>query len=217
MFKAGLMRVLLAGAAMGAAPAQAVLSVHYDGQVLLHYQTSTGQVEPGAMNGNFAYRASFYYDDFGDLLATTLSVAGVVREHFDYCPSLGLYCPPLVVTPTSIGSGAGTTPEDYAFVGVYSPGQFGGTALFGAGSRTYVLVPGDDSQANLSWALFDNASGYAWNSGSGTVDQITAGVPEPASWALMIAGFGLTGTMMRRLNARRPVDQPPPSAVAPTR
>ena len=24
------------------------------------------------------------------------------------------------------------------------------------------------------------------------------GVPEPASWALMIAGFGLTGAMLRR-------------------
>jgi hypothetical protein len=27
-------------------------------------------------------------------------------------------------------------------------------------------------------------------------------VPEPASWAMMLAGFGLTGAMMRR---RRPV------------
>lgn len=27
---------------------------------------------------------------------------------------------------------------------------------------------------------------------------ITAGVPEPASWALMISGFGMTGAMLRR-------------------
>lgn len=29
-------------------------------------------------------------------------------------------------------------------------------------------------------------------------DSLTAGVPEPASWALMIAGFGLVGGAMRR-------------------
>jgi choice-of-anchor C domain-containing protein len=34
------------------------------------------------------------------------------------------------------------------------------------------------------------------------VSIVEAGVPEPASWAMMLAGFGLTGAMMRR---RRPV------------
>lgn len=31
-----------------------------------------------------------------------------------------------------------------------------------------------------------------------TVSFATAGVPEPASWALMLVGFGAAGTMMRR-------------------
>ncbi|QMW24505.1 PEPxxWA-CTERM sorting domain-containing protein [Sandaracinobacteroides saxicola] len=32
--------------------------------------------------------------------------------------------------------------------------------------------------------------------------DITAGVPEPATWALFIAGFGLTGVALRRRPAR---------------
>lgn len=35
-------------------------------------------------------------------------------------------------------------------------------------------------------------------SGSGTFNISGAGVPEPASWALMIIGFGATGSMLRR-------------------
>ncbi|OYW83985.1 MAG: hypothetical protein B7Z20_11720 [Sphingobium sp. 32-64-5] len=42
-------------------------------------------------------------------------------------------------------------------------------------------------------AYFDNVSLGA----SGSV----GGVPEPASWALLIAGFGLTGAAMRRRRA----------------
>jgi hypothetical protein len=38
--------------------------------------------------------------------------------------------------------------------------------------------------------LFNNADGLALIAGTG--------VPEPASWAMLIAGFGLTGAVMRR-------------------
>lgn len=39
-----------------------------------------------------------------------------------------------------------------------------------------------------------------WNSGLSEVQFAGAAVPEPANWALMIAGFGLAGTAMRRRN-----------------
>lgn len=46
-----------------------------------------------------------------------------------------------------------------------------------------------------------------WTEGGGSISRVefsyelgrlTAGVPEPASWAMLIAGFGLTGAAMRR-------------------
>ncbi|HEX7944135.1 MAG TPA: PEPxxWA-CTERM sorting domain-containing protein [Phenylobacterium sp.] len=36
------------------------------------------------------------------------------------------------------------------------------------------------------------------NSGSVAADILTALVPEPATWAMMIGGFGMAGTMLRR-------------------
>ncbi|WP_226895944.1 PEPxxWA-CTERM sorting domain-containing protein [Polymorphobacter sp. PAMC 29334] len=44
--------------------------------------------------------------------------------------------------------------------------------------------------------LYDNTYQHGL-SGSATLVSIAAAVPEPASWALMIAGFGLVGGAMR--------------------
>lgn len=46
-----------------------------------------------------------------------------------------------------------------------------------------------------------NPAGNYFNDSTGVNFTVTA-VPEPAAWAMMIAGFGLTGAMLRR---RRPV------------
>lgn len=41
-----------------------------------------------------------------------------------------------------------------------------------------------------------------WNSGLSEVQFAGAAVPEPASWALMIGGFGLAGAALRRRSAK---------------
>jgi hypothetical protein len=66
--------------------------------------------------------------------------------------------------------------------------------------------------------LGTNFSGPAWNSGTLTLfywdsnnfdntgsvlASVAAVVPEPASWSLMIGGFGLAGAMLRRRRAAR--------------
>jgi hypothetical protein len=39
---------------------------------------------------------------------------------------------------------------------------------------------------------------FAWNSGSGSISRVTTAVPDPASWLLMLGGFGIIGTLLRR-------------------
>jgi hypothetical protein len=71
---------------------------------------------------------------------------------------------------------------------------------------------GFDGTANpaLAQAYLNSGTGYAWTTSTlprigvrllGTVASPPA-VPEPASWALLIAGFGLAGVAMRRQAAR---------------
>jgi hypothetical protein len=212
-------------ALLTAAPASALLEVRYDGTALIHFNTSTGQGHPGAVNGVHGFQATFYYDDLGNQLAATLRVDDIVRSHFDFCPGGGFgYCPPLSLGPTFIGSATGTTPEAYITTYVGSPGGFGGMPLPGALPRHYTLLPADDSFAWLSWSLFDNASGFAWNDGTGSIESITLAVPEPADWMLMLAGFALTGSLLRfqrRPQPARPVNAPArhrtPAVAAPAR
>jgi hypothetical protein len=83
-----------------------------------------------------------------------------------------------------------TTPADQDFVGV-----FGANYSAGIG--------------NFSAYVFDHACGTHYCTGGGGESAINyafrvsnnvgvAGVPEPSSWALLIAGFGLVGLVGRR-------------------
>ena len=45
---------------------------------------------------------------------------------------------------------------------------------------------------------FDLPDGVSFTSGSGALLSASSAVPEPASWAMMILGFGLIGSSMRR-------------------
>lgn len=70
--------------------------------------------------------------------------------------------------------------------------------FIGAGSSPFSYLP-------LSFR-YSTGAGQAW-SGDFQIDVINAAVPEPATWALMIAGFGLIGASLRtrrRAGARRP-------------
>ncbi len=50
---------------------------------------------------------------------------------------------------------------------------------------------GDTSAYVADWAVGAQYTNYAFKVGA-------AGVPEPAAWAMMLAGFGLVGSAMRR-------------------
>lgn len=62
---------------------------------------------------------------------------------------------------------------------------------------SYVLAPGD-------YTITGIVSTSPYSAGNGfirVIDQVDGAVPEPATWAMMIAGFGLVGTVARRRKA----------------
>jgi hypothetical protein len=81
-----------------------------------------------------------------------------------------------------------------------------GTLPFSSVDLSVMLSPGE---YNLQlWGLSSHQGFYTNYSADSTLDvnwaitsMPTNTVPEPASWAMLIAGFGLTGAAMRRRNA----------------
>ncbi|KPF71739.1 hypothetical protein IP88_10475 [alpha proteobacterium AAP81b] len=63
-----------------------------------------------------------------------------------------------------------------------------------------VFLFSDDSWGGDGFTLTGTIrmSGAGGGSGNGALFKVGSYVPEPASWALLIAGFGLTGAAMRR-------------------
>ncbi|MFS0736572.1 PEPxxWA-CTERM sorting domain-containing protein [Sphingomonas sp. 1P06PA] len=78
-------------------------------------------------------------------------------------------------------------------------GQFDIQTLTASGIAQIDIVGGFNNPPNGSVRLFgiDNLTF--------TLDAVTPAVPEPASWALMIAGFGMTGASLRRRKIRTSV------------
>ncbi|HWY61792.1 MAG TPA: PEPxxWA-CTERM sorting domain-containing protein [Rhizomicrobium sp.] len=86
------------------------------------------------------------------------------------------------------------------------------TTQVGIGSQFVTITPVSNSQGyTLYTENFTNASGrVTFRDIGGTDDQgnlldnivvstgVTAGVPEPATWAMMLAGFGVIGFVVRR-------------------
>ena len=74
-----------------------------------------------------------------------------------------------------------------------------GDGLTGTGSGASQAFTAPTGATRLFLGTVD---GFQWSNNTGaytvTITSSGAGVPEPASWALMIAGFGLAGATMRR-------------------
>lgn len=74
-------------------------------------------------------------------------------------------------------------------------------------SSSTTAVWGDDLIGASVWFMFDNKTKvegklYAVagkpNAAQFVTDRITSAVPEPATWAMMITGFGMAGSALRR-------------------
>ncbi|UAK26364.1 PEPxxWA-CTERM sorting domain-containing protein [Sphingomonas nostoxanthinifaciens] len=78
---------------------------------------------------------------------------------------------------------------------VFGSNQFGATGYAGLGDLNTPTGDGTLVRSFFSdgWDLFDDSGVRVFVEGNAV-----AAVPEPSSWALMIAGFGLAGVALRR-------------------
>jgi hypothetical protein len=74
-----------------------------------------------------------------------------------------------------------------------------GTPLSTLGNSFQIALNDHAGQSTHTFAYFNPTSvTIGSEQTSGGPGTVTGGVPEPASWAMMLAGFGLVGGMMRR-------------------
>lgn len=152
---------------------------------------------------------------------TANPIAGGAGNVFVSSPGYTNYDPVGVPTPSSILTTSGdeafeillASPAQALGMDVYlndfGPGTlsfFNGTTLLG--SFTYAATPGDKSDNwvflgalsdGLAITRFEwiSTQGGILNTGIDTIRAVGA-VPEPAAWAMLLAGFGLAGAAMRR-------------------
>ncbi|MBL8555315.1 MAG: PEP-CTERM sorting domain-containing protein [Phenylobacterium sp.] len=110
-----------------------------------------------------------------------------------------------VVTNQAVGDcgDPGTQKDEADFIYLRSAPELGSMRVFdfacapsGVGNVGAVEIWG--RFGSLHYVDFRNPSGGAFLSGSVDVGPIGGGVPEPGTWSLAIAGFGLAGAALRR-------------------
>ncbi len=96
------------------------------------------------------------------------------------------------------------TPEQQADF-VYFPGVYGGNSFMIGGTTYFVELTGFQNVVGDGFLASDASALHVLENHSATADlyaKVTAtaprGVPEPASWAMMVIGLGVVGTALRR-------------------
>jgi PEP-CTERM motif len=193
MFKIAIAALLSASVVGLAAPAQAVI-----------YNYTISGIGSGTLDGAAFDNTAFTFTLVGD--TTNLQSFGIEKV-----------IDPLNAANFVIGASAGTLSIPTR-LGTFSNGNgvyfSRSTAIGGADLFDFYLASTVDLDSNFGpingygvFALeqfqgvttsagllsFNSARDVVFSNGGGT-----PGVPEPASWALMIAGFGLVGAAMRR-------------------
>lgn len=155
---------------------------------------------PGGPNGNWATNTDLTIvsatgADVGNLGEPSLVSGNLVRsfagwqgEDGDASLRISFAAPVRSFSLDFAGLSNANNTQIFVYDGEVLLGSMMGTSIgqvtlsWTAASITSVVVTPGDQQ---DWVSFDNLS-------------FTGGIPEPASWTLLIAGFGLTGAAMRR-------------------
>jgi hypothetical protein len=135
---------------------------------------------------------AFGTSDFGEIITTT----GVFSQPFTFTTS-GLNNASSFVGTISLANGK----KDIDFSSIDLDGLFFFTKSSGDPSERWdlfdaVIGPGTHS-INVHGTVVSAGPGLKAASYSGTLNLSPVAVPEPATWALMIMGFGSVGAMIR--------------------
>jgi hypothetical protein len=106
----------------------------------------------------------------------------------------------VVIGPTQVtGTGPGVG-DNYIFFGYFSGLQIR-TGL-GRASKVVGTMSGSDLISGTGSAMTLNTGDFRVSGSSGTFDLKVAALPEPATWATMLLGFGAMGFLVRARRAK---------------
>lgn len=176
------------GRLAGAALALAMLAAPAGAQAAVRYTFVGSAQDEGAIS--FTYLAQDFITSWQTVLPDACSIQNpaFACEKMEFQP-----------TPTSFPASEGDF-LSFGHVNVDGSGGGGGFYFFQPGAFGAV---GFYSNANWPINNFQHPQCCAGNAGPATlkVELVGSAVPEPATWAMMITGFGLAGAGLRRRRA----------------
>lgn len=162
-----------------------------------------GKFTPGrALNPT----ATLYYDfTFGNARAYEFGDYGAGYYNGTSYPTFAFPAAAGITSGWQSASFSSYDPQNTRFSGIYAltgasadiPISFGLQIIAGNNVTLDYLNTGSISIGKVAGVSFTSDSGVFLTKAGGAV----GGVPEPASWAMLIAGFGLTGATLRRRRA----------------
>lgn len=126
---------------------------------------------------------------------STIVISNVVDHDEGNCPGCIGPGPGIGLAPitthgfTEILSAYSNLPIN-TLVGAFN--GIGGGNVFEIGSGGHFVVPTGSTELYLG-----TVDGYQWNNNVGDFTASIGGVPEPATWAMFLIGFGAVGAAMR--------------------
>lgn len=176
------------------------------------------QTLPGHEPVNYNFVLDFSFDPSLGHLTTTNLGGGFIAQSIDWQVAQGGLSPLLAASLTVFGNTYNLSGAEFT----YNRNPLGGGFQFSAAGISFSSTSFDFSPPGHSFLLSDTLSGppidcctnLSVGSMSGTgyntliqqaaigPDPQTAPIPEPAAWALLIAGFGGVGAILRRRRAQ---------------
>jgi len=220
--------VTAAGLLAAMPAAAAVQTARYSGTVAFGFDQTGVFAAPGSSLAGYSWVATYTYNRFlggfynTDGFTYDVSYGGVANGYPGLSPMISASITINGVTRSVAGAYSAqvatyTSPyvahnaEDYSNDGITQVYNYIANFNYPAGAPAsldlnFGPVAATGGFGYTSWQTYDFATGtntefaYA-NLGSDAVYSVGIAVPEPASWAMLIAGFGLVGTALRRRRA----------------